>query len=210
MRPSRKVERNPSACWSTSASSPSPSFEFTLADLRAGPEGGSAWPGGLRFGRRGYSEHRMLLVAGLSLHCTAPRQLRILPLLTRGLASQHSFRTTGFQPFPPPTAAPRWCVEWCRGACPIWTPERGFIGVDSIRVKGGRNVAPVSSSKRLHVTAVARTMASIIKAAAAGTAHRQIRSTDALQRIFRTTVASHSIWWPDPLGSFVRPELNNI
>ena len=37
---------------------------------------GSAWPGGLRFGRCGYSEHRMLLVAGLPLHCTAPRQLR--------------------------------------------------------------------------------------------------------------------------------------
>ena len=63
--------------------------------------GGSAWPGGLRFGRRGYSEHRMLLVEGLPLHCTAPRQLRILPLLTRGIASQHLFRTTGFQPFLP-------------------------------------------------------------------------------------------------------------
>ena len=56
-----------------------------------GRRGGSAWPGGLRFGRRGYSEHRMLLVAGLSLHCTPPRQLHILPLLTRGIASQHSF-----------------------------------------------------------------------------------------------------------------------
>ena len=63
--------------------------------------GGSAWPGGLRFGRCGYSEHRMLLVAGLPLHCTAPRQLHILPLLTRGIASQHSFRTTGCQPCPP-------------------------------------------------------------------------------------------------------------
>ena len=73
---------------------------------------GSAWTGGLRFGRRGYSEHRMLLVAGLSLHCTAPRQLRIPPLLTRGIASQHSVRTTGFQPFPPLTVAPRWRVGW--------------------------------------------------------------------------------------------------
>ena len=87
--------------------------------------GGSAWPGGLRFGRRGYSEHRMLLGAGLPLHCTAPRQLRILPLLTRGIASQHSFRTTCFQPFPPLTAAPRWRVEWCRGACPIRMSECG-------------------------------------------------------------------------------------
>ena len=43
-----------------------------------GRRGGSAWPGGLRFGRRGYSEHQMLLVAGLPLHCTAPRQFRYL------------------------------------------------------------------------------------------------------------------------------------
>ena len=64
-----------------------------------GRKGGSAWPGGLRFGRRGYSEHRMLLVAGLPPYCTAQRQLYILPLLTSGVASQHSFRTTGFQPF---------------------------------------------------------------------------------------------------------------
>ena len=77
-----------------------------------GRRSGSAWPGGLRFGRRGYSEHRMLLVTRLPLHCTASRQLRILPLLTRGIASQHSFRTTGFQPSPPLTAAPRWRVEW--------------------------------------------------------------------------------------------------
>ena len=49
-----------------------------------GRRSGSAWPGGLRFWRRGYSEHRMLLVAGLPLYCTAPHQLRILPLLTRG------------------------------------------------------------------------------------------------------------------------------
>ena len=45
---------------------------------------GSAWPRGLRFGRRGYSEHRMLLVTRLPLYCTAPRQLRILPLLDEG------------------------------------------------------------------------------------------------------------------------------
>ena len=44
--------------------------------LVRGGRDGSARPGGLRFGRRGYSEHRMLLVAGLPLHCTAPRQLR--------------------------------------------------------------------------------------------------------------------------------------
>ena len=77
-----------------------------------GRRGGSAWPGGLRFGRRGYSEHRMLLVVGLSLHCTAPRQLRILLPLTRGVASQHSVRPTGFQPFPPLTAVPRWRAGW--------------------------------------------------------------------------------------------------
>ena len=64
-----------------------------------GRKGGSAWTGGLRFGRCGYSEHRMLLVAELPPYCTAPRQLYILPLLTSGVASQHSFRTTGFQPF---------------------------------------------------------------------------------------------------------------
>ena len=77
-----------------------------------GRRGGSAWPGGLRFGRRGYSEHRMFLVAGLPPYCTAPRQLHILPLLTRGMASQHSCRTAGFQPCPPLTAVPRWRVEW--------------------------------------------------------------------------------------------------
>ena len=49
-----------------------------------GRRGGSAWPGGLRLGRRGYSEHRMPLVAGLSLHCAVPRQLHILPLLMGG------------------------------------------------------------------------------------------------------------------------------
>ena len=43
-----------------------------------GWRGGSAWPGGLRFGRRGYSEHRILLVARLPLHCTASRQFRYL------------------------------------------------------------------------------------------------------------------------------------
>ena len=77
-----------------------------------GRRGGSAWPGGLRFGWRGYSEHRMLLVAGLPLYCTAPRQQRKYALLTRGIASQHSFRTTGFQPCPPLTAVPRWRVGW--------------------------------------------------------------------------------------------------
>ena len=66
-----------------------------------GRRGGSAWPGGLRFGRRGYSEHRMLLVEGLPLHCTAPRQLRILPLLPRGTASQHSLSDGRFSPLPP-------------------------------------------------------------------------------------------------------------
>ena len=44
--------------------------EFTLADRWMGRRGGSAWPGCLRFGRRGYSEHRMLLVAGLP--CIVP------------------------------------------------------------------------------------------------------------------------------------------
>ena len=43
-----------------------------------GRSGGSAWPGGLRFGWRGYSEHRILLVARLPLHCTASRQFRYL------------------------------------------------------------------------------------------------------------------------------------
>ena len=52
-----------------------------------GGRSGSAWPGSLRFGWCGYSEHRMLLVARLPLHCTDARQLRILPLLTRGIGS---------------------------------------------------------------------------------------------------------------------------
>ena len=65
-----------------------------------------------------------------SLHCTAPRQLDILPLLTRGIASQHSVRTTGFQPFPPLTAAPRWRVGWLgspsfpsAGVAPMTSPS---------------------------------------------------------------------------------------
>ena len=49
-----------------------------------GGKGGSAWPGGLRFGRRGYSEHRMVLLTRLPLYCTAPRQLRVLSLLDEG------------------------------------------------------------------------------------------------------------------------------
>ena len=89
-----------------------------------GKRGGSAGTGGLRFGERGYSEHRMLLVAGLLLHCTAHRQLLILSLLTRGIASQHSFLTTGLT-IPHLTAALLWRVEWCRGVCPIWAPGRG-------------------------------------------------------------------------------------
>ena len=51
---------------------------------------GSAWPGSLRFGslrfgRCGYSEHRMLLVAGLPWYCTVPRQLRKYAQLTRAM-----------------------------------------------------------------------------------------------------------------------------
>ena len=46
---------------------------------------GSAWPGSLRFGRRGYSERRMLLVTGLRLYCTVPRQLRKYAQLTRAM-----------------------------------------------------------------------------------------------------------------------------
>ncbi len=78
-----------------------PALNLPWPTFVRGRRGGSAWPGGLRFGRCGYPEHRMLLVAGLPLHCTAPRQLRILLLLTREIASQHSFRTTGFQPSSP-------------------------------------------------------------------------------------------------------------
>ena len=61
-----------------------------LSTFVRGRRGGSALPRGLRLWRGGYSEHRMLLVTGLPLHCTAPRQLRALLLLTRGIASQHS------------------------------------------------------------------------------------------------------------------------
>ena len=75
-------------------------FYLPWPTLVRGRRGGSAWPGGLRFGWRGYSEHRMLLVARLSLHCTAPRQQRKYAELTRGITSQHSIRTTGFQPSP--------------------------------------------------------------------------------------------------------------
>ena len=90
-----------------------------------GWKGGSAWPGDLRFGRRGYSEHRMLLVTRLPLYCTAPRQLRILPLLDEGDSIPILISDDRFSTIPALTSAPRWCVEWCRGACPIWTPERG-------------------------------------------------------------------------------------
>ena len=59
-------------------------LNLLLPTFVRGRRSGSAWPGGLRFWRRGYSEHRILLVAGLLLYCTAPRQLRILPLLDEG------------------------------------------------------------------------------------------------------------------------------
>ena len=76
-----------------------------------GRRGGSAWPGGLRFGRRGYSEHRMPLVAGLSLHCAVPRQLRILSLLM-GDSIPTLISYDRFSTIPALTAAPRWRVGW--------------------------------------------------------------------------------------------------
>ena len=80
--------------------------------LVRGRRGGSAWPGGLRFGRRGYSEHRMLLVAGLSLHCTAPSSAAEVCGADEGdniptLNSDDQFST-----MPALMAAPRWRVEW--------------------------------------------------------------------------------------------------
>ena len=73
-----------------------------------GRKGGSAWPGGLRFGRRGYSEHRMLLVAGL------PRI--VLPSVSftyfrccRGGQHPTLISNDGFSTIPP---VPRWRVGW--------------------------------------------------------------------------------------------------
>ena len=100
-------------------------LNLPLPTLVRGRKDGSIWTGGLRFGWRGYSEHRMLLVVGLCLHCTAPRHLHILPLLTRGIASQYSFRMTGFQPFPPLTAVPRWRVGWSGSPSFPSTPSAG-------------------------------------------------------------------------------------
>ena len=100
-------------------------LNLLLPTFVRGRRGGSAWPGGLRFGRRGYSEHRMLLVTRLPLYCTAPRQLRILPLLDERDSIPILISDDRFSTIPAVTSDPRWCVEWCRGACPIWTPERG-------------------------------------------------------------------------------------
>ena len=44
--------------------------------------------------------------------CTCIVPLRVSSPADEGDSTQHSFRTTGFQPCPPLTAAPRWRVEW--------------------------------------------------------------------------------------------------
>ena len=54
----------------------------------------------------------------------------------------------------------RWCVEWCRVACPIWTPERGSSAQIAFAT-WGRKIRPQSCltgilNKRLHVTAIGR------------------------------------------------------
>ena len=102
-------------------------LNLLLPTFVRGGRGRSAWPGDLRFGKRGYSEHRMVLVTRLPLYCTAPRQLRIFPLLDEGDSIPILILDDRFSTIPALTSAsaPRWCVEWCRGACPIWTPERG-------------------------------------------------------------------------------------
>ena len=90
-----------------------------------GGRGGSAWPRGLRFGRRGYSEHRMVLMTRLPLYCTAPRQLRVLPMLDEGDSIPILISDNRFSTIPALTAAPYWRVQSCRGVCPIWSPDRG-------------------------------------------------------------------------------------
>ena len=104
---------------------PSPGLEFTLADLRAGPESGSAWPGGLRFGGADTLNIEFSLWRDCS--CIVPPLVSsaYFRCCTRGIASQYAFRTTGFQPSPPLTAVPCCRIQWCRGVCPIWVPERG-------------------------------------------------------------------------------------
>ena len=58
---------------------------------------------------------------------------------------------------------------------------------------------------------IGRTTAGINKAEDAGTAHGQISSTNALQRVFPTTVSSYlPISWLDLTGDFVRPNFGNI
>ena len=60
------------------------------------------------------------------MYCTAPRQLRILPLLDEGDSIPILISTTGFQPFPPLTATPCWRLAH------LGTRTR-FIVADSIR-----------------------------------------------------------------------------
>ena len=94
-------------------------LNLLLPTFVRGRRSGSAWPGGLRFGRRGYSEHRMLLVAGLFLYCTAPRQLRILPLLDEGDSIPIRISDDRFSNIPARTAVPCWRIQWCRGFVPF-------------------------------------------------------------------------------------------
>ena len=111
-----------------------------------GRKGGSAWTGGLRFGRRGYSEHRMLLVAGLSPYCTASRQLHILPLLTRGIASQHSFQRPVLNHSRPDGSSVLACrmVPWHLSHLDAGTR---FIVSDSIRNLGQEERAVVTAHR---------------------------------------------------------------
>ena len=143
-------------------------LNLLLPTFVRGWKGGSAWPGGLRFGRRGYSEHRMLLVSRLPLYCTAPRQLRILPLLDEGdsipiLISDDRFSTI-------PATDGSSALAGYNGAVafvPFGRRHADRHSQQHSRLGAGRlersDAAPASSNKRLHVTATVRTTVGIIK-----------------------------------------------
>ena len=69
-------------------------------------------PGGLRFGRRGYSEHRMLLVAGLPPVLYRPASAPHTSPADEGDSISTLISNDRFSTIPPLTAAPRWRVGW--------------------------------------------------------------------------------------------------
>ena len=72
------------------------------------------------------------------------------------------------------------------------------------------HVQGLSLRTRVHVMTIGRTNESINKAEDAGRIDAQIRSTDALQRVFPTTAGQPRLSWLDPPGGLVPSEFSSI